>query len=50
MKEKVPKECYKRVRAVLKPKLNGGNIVNAINIWVVATVQYGTGITNWNKG
>ena len=50
MKEKVPKECYKRVRAVLKPKLNGGNIVNAINIWAVATVQYGTGITNWNKG
>ena len=50
MKEKVPKECYKRVRAVLKPKLNGGNIVNEINIWAVATVQYGTGITNWNKG
>ena len=24
--------------------------MNAINIWVVATVWYGAGIINWNKG
>ena len=39
MKEKVQKELYKRVRAVLKSKLNGQNVINAINIWVVAKVQ-----------
>ena len=39
MKEKVQKELYKRVRAVLKSKLNGRNVINAINIWVVAKVQ-----------
>ena len=50
MKEKVQKEHYKRVREVLKSKLNGGNVVNAINILAVAIVWYGTGIINWNKG
>ena len=50
MKEKVQKEYYKRVRAVLKSKLNVGNIINAINIWAVATVRYKAGIINWNKG
>ena len=50
MKEKVQKEYYKRVRAVLKSKLNGGNVLNAINIWAVATVRYGAGIVKWNKG
>ena len=39
MKEKVQKKLYKRVRAVLQSKLNGGNVINAIKIWVVAMVQ-----------
>ena len=38
MKEKVQKEYFKRVRAVLKSKMNSGNSINAINIWAVATV------------
>ena len=50
MKEKVQKEHYKPVRAVLKSKLNVGNAINAINIWTVATVWHGAGIINWNKG
>ena len=50
MKEKVQKEYYKRVRAVLKSKLNGGNVINAINVLAAATVRYGAGIINWNKG
>ena len=48
MKEKFQKEYYKWVRVVLKSKLNGGNVMNAI--YAVATVQYRTGIINWNKG
>ena len=50
MKEKVQKEYFKRVRAVLKSKMNSGNSINAINIWAVATVWYRAGIINWNKG
>ena len=50
MKEKVQSEYNKRVKAVLKSKLNGGNVINTINIWAVATVRYGAGIINWNKG
>ena len=49
MKERAQNEYYKQVRAVLKSKLNGGNTINAINIWAVATVWYGAGISNWNK-
>ena len=37
-------------RAVLKSKLSGGNVINAINIWAAAMVLYGAGIINWNKG
>ena len=50
MNEKVQKKYYKRVKAVLKSKLNGGNVMNAINMWAVATVRYRAGIINWNKG
>ena len=49
MKETVRREYYKRGRTELKSKLNGRNVINAINIWVVATVCYGAGIFNWNK-
>ena len=50
MKEKIEKKYYKQIKAVLKSKLNGGNIINAINIWAVVTVRYRAGIINWNKG
>ena len=32
-----------KILAVLKSKLNGGNAINAINIWAVAMVRYGAG-------
>ena len=35
---------------MLKFKVNGGNVINAINIWAVPKVRYGVGIINWNKG
>ena len=35
---------------MLKSKLNGGNVINAINIWDVATARYGAGIReSWIK-
>ena len=49
MKEKVQNEYYKRIRAVLKSKLNSGNVIDAINVWAAGTVRYGTEIIYWNK-
>ena len=50
IKEKVQKEYYKQVRAVLKSKLNDGDFIDAVIIWAVAKVWYGSGTINWNKG
>ena len=47
MKERTEKEYVNRVRATLKSKLNGGNVIKAINTWAVATVRYGAGVINW---
>ena len=37
------------MRNILKSKLNGGNIILAINSRVVSIVRYGTGIISWTK-
>ena len=47
MKEKVRKEYYRRVRKVLESKLNGGNVIKAMNTWAVAAVRYTAGILDW---
>ena len=35
MKLKVSKEYFKRLKKVLKSKLNGGNLVQGVNTWAV---------------
>ena len=49
MKEQLKKEYIRRVRNVLKSKLNWGNIISAINSRAVSTVRYGAGIIKWTK-
>ena len=49
MKEKVTKEYFTRVRAVLKSKLNGGNTMKAINTWAVPIIRYNAGVVVWTK-
>ena len=44
MKDQTKKEYIKRVRKILKSKLNGGNVISAINSRAVAVVRYGAGI------
>ena len=41
MKEKIQKEYFRRVRKILKSKLNGGNTIKAINSRAVSVVRYG---------
>ena len=40
MKEKIRKECYRRVRAILKTELNSANRIEAINTLALPVVQY----------
>ena len=47
MKIKVTAEYKRRLRLILKSKLNGKNKIQAINTWAVALLRYGTGIINW---
>ena len=49
MKEQLKKEYIRGVRNVLKTKLNGGNIISAINSRAVSIVRYGAGIIKWTK-
>ena len=50
MKEKTTKEYKRRLRLVLKSKLNGKNKITAINAWAVAAFRYGAGILQWKEG
>ena len=49
VKENVTREYYRRVKKILKSKLNGGNVINAINTRTVAIIRYGAGIIKWTK-
>ena len=49
MKEQVRKEYFRRVKKILKSKLNGGNTIKAINSRAVSIIGYGAGIMDWTK-
>lgn len=48
MKEK-KKECLRRVKIILKSKLNARNVVITINSRAVSLTRYGSGIVDWTK-
>ena len=33
----------------MKSKLNGGNVIKAINTWTIPLIRYGAGIIDWTK-
>ena len=47
MKEQLKREYIRRVGSILKSKLKGGNIIQAINVRAVSIIRYGAGIINW---
>ena len=49
MNEKVRKEYFRRIRLLLESKLNGGNVIKAINTWAVAVLRYSGGILDWTQ-
>ena len=48
MKEKIRKECYRRVRGVLQSELNAKNKLKAINTLAIPAVTYSFNVVNWN--
>ena len=49
MKLNVSKEYIRRLRNVLKSKLNGGNLVHGVNTWVVSLIRYSAAFVSWRK-
>ena len=49
MKEKARAEYKRRVKIVLKSKLNGGNMVSAINTWAVPLIRYSAPFLDWRR-
>ena len=49
MKERVGNEYKRRVRKLLETKLNGQNVINAINTWAIALLRYSAAFLGWTK-
>ena len=49
MKLNVSKEYIRRLRKVLKSKLNGGNLVRGVNAWAVSLLRYSAAFVSWRK-
>ena len=47
MKDKITREYKRRLRLILRSKLNGRNKITAMNTWAVAVIRYGAGILDW---
>ena len=49
MKIKVFNEYKRRVRKIVKTKLNGRNIVKGINTWAIPVLRYSAPFLSWTK-
>ena len=49
MKERFFAEYFRRLKKVLSSKLNGQNVIRAINAWPVVVMRYGAGVVNWTQ-
>ena len=49
MKDRLRKEYKRRVKKILQSKLNGGNVITAINIWAVSMMRYTAPLVDWRK-
>ena len=49
VRKKILSEYNKRVRKILKSKLNSGYIIKAINSWAAPVVRYTAGIIDWTQ-
>ena len=45
----VSKEYIRRLRKVLKSKLNGGNLFHGVKTWAVSLLRYSAAFVSWRK-
>ena len=45
----VSKEYIRRIRKVLKSKLNSGNLVRGVYTWAVSLLRYSAAFVSWRK-
>ena len=43
------RKYIRRIRKVLKSKLNSGNLVHGVNTWAVSLVRYSAAFVSWRK-
>jgi len=49
MKDKIRTGNFRRIKRVLRSKMNGGNMISAVNTWAVSLVSYTAEIVKWKK-
>ena len=49
MKLNVSKEYIRRLRKILKSKLNVGNLVRGVNTWAISLLTYSATFVSWRK-
>ena len=49
MKLNISKEYIRRLRKVLKSKLNGENLLHGVNTWAVSLLRYSAAFVSWRK-
>ena len=49
MKLNVSKEYIRRLRKILKSKLNSGNLVRGVNTWAISLLRYTVAFVSWRK-
>ena len=49
MNLKVSKEYFRKLKKVLKSKLNGGSLVQGVNTWAVPLLRYSAAFISWRK-
>ena len=49
IKLNVLKEYIRRIRKVLKSKLNGGNLVHGVNTWAISLLRYSGALVSYTK-
>ena len=48
MKEKIWKECIRRIRSIIKTELNSKNRITSITTLAIPVVTYSFNVVNWN--
>jgi hypothetical protein len=49
IKENLEKQFYLRIKSILKSKLNGNNLIKAVNRYAVPLLTYSFGVIKWSK-